>query len=175
MQLKEIKGLGIFDGAYLVSPNGDVYSKDRIINTSNYSYIKKGRKLKQTLNKVQGYYFVTISVNKKKKNVAVHKLVANAFLGHIPCGHEMTVDHIDGNKTNNNYLNLRLMSSIENVRIHFVNKNKKIGVCYNKNMRKYQARIAVNKKRYFLGYFDLEEDAINAYQDAFKEKYNKTN
>jgi hypothetical protein len=67
------------------------------------------------------------------------------------------------------------MSSAENVRIHFINKNKKIGVCYNKNMHKYQARISVNKKRYFLGYFDLEQDAINAYQDAFKEKYNKTN
>jgi hypothetical protein len=175
MELKEIKGLGVFDGMYLVSSNGDVYSKDRIVKSGNYSYFKKGRKLVQTFNKKQGYYFVCLSVDKKRKNISVHKLVANAFLGHIPCGYEITVDHIDENKKNNNCSNLRLMSSVENVRSHFINKNKKIGVCYNKGMQKYQSRIAVNKKRYFLGYFDLEEDAIKAYQEAFKEKYNKIN
>jgi len=173
MELKELKGLGVFDGMYLVSSNGDVYSKDRIVKTENYSYFKKGRKLIPTFNKKQGYYFIMMSVDKKRKNIPVHKLVANTFLEHIPCGYEITVDHIDGDKTNNEYTNLRLMSSVENVRTYFINKNKKIGVCYNKDVCKYQARIAVDKKRYFLGYFDLEEDAIKAYQDAFKKKYNK--
>jgi hypothetical protein len=56
-------------------------------------------------------YLVTGVANKKK--VSVHRLVARYF---CPIGtkDQDQVDHIDGNKTNNNWLNLRWVTSSEN-------------------------------------------------------------
>lgn len=167
MILKEIEGFGLLDGNYLVSECGKVFSKDRVINNKQHSYVKKGRELKSVLNK-SGYKYVTLCVNSKRKNIAIHKLVANAFLNHIPCGYSITIDHIDGNKQNNHFLNLQEISSVENVRKHFAYKNKKIGVCFNNNHKLYQSRISINKKRYLIGYFKKEEEAINSYKRVYE-------
>ena len=166
MILKEINGFGILNGNYLISECGKVFSKDRVIYNNKYSYVKNGKELTSVLNK-SGYKYVTLSVNNKKKNIAIHKLVANAFLGHNPCGYDMTIDHIDGNKQNNHFLNLQEISSTDNVRKYFYDKNKKIGVCFNKAHNLYQSRISINKKRYLIGYFEKEEDAINSYKRVY--------
>lgn len=167
MNLKEIKGFGVLDGNYLVSECGRVFSKDRSVNSYNYSYYKKGKELKSFLNK-SGYKYVMLSVNSMRKNIPVHKLVANAFLNHIPCGYKLTIDHIDGNKENNHFLNLQEISSVSNVRKHFLQTNKKIGVCFNKTHGLYQSRIAIDKKRYLISYFDKEQDAINSYKRVYE-------
>lgn len=167
MNLKEIKGFGVLDGNYLVSECGRVFSKDRSINSNNYSYNKKGKELTSFLNK-SGYKYVMLSVDSKRKNIPVHKLVANAFLNHIPCGYKLTIDHIDGNKENNHFLNLQEISSVGNVRKHFLQTNKKIGVCFNKTHGLYQSRIAIDKKRYLIGYFNKEQDAINSYKRVYE-------
>lgn len=49
---------------------------------------------------------------KRFRNKHVHRLVYEAFIGQIP--KDMTVDHIDGNKLNNHYLNLQILSRGEN-------------------------------------------------------------
>jgi hypothetical protein len=166
MNLREIKGFGILDGNYLVSECGKVFSKDRFVHTKKYSYSKSGVEISQFLNK-SGYYYVMLCVEKQKRNIAVHKLVANAFLNHIPCGYETTIDHVDGNKKNNHISNLQEISSADNVRKHFEQTNKKIGVCFNKTHGLYQSRISIDKKRYLIGYFEKEEDAINSYKRVY--------
>ena len=60
----------------------------------------------------QGYRKVEIVSNKKKKRIFIHQLVAMCFLGNPyrkPC-----VNHIDGNKLNNNAKNLEWVSHFEN-------------------------------------------------------------
>lgn len=63
-----------------------------------------------------GYYKVRPSVNGKPIDLMIHNIVYCVFhnIQTIPLG--MVIDHIDGNKTNNNLENLRLISLSENVK-----------------------------------------------------------
>lgn len=51
-----------------------------------------------------GYKYVMLQINKKSVNFRLHRLVAMAFVPN-PCGYK-EVNHIDGNKANNNADNL---------------------------------------------------------------------
>jgi hypothetical protein len=57
-----------------------------------------------------GYFGVTLS----RQRVHVHQLVARAFIGECPKGHQ--VNHIDGDKLNNLASNLEYLTPQENVR-----------------------------------------------------------
>ena len=57
-----------------------------------------------------GYKIVSV----KNKRIPVHKMVALAFLGERPEGYE--VDHIDRNKLNNHYKNLRYVTRSEQMK-----------------------------------------------------------
>jgi hypothetical protein len=78
---------------YLISNKGRVYSN------------KTNRFIKQTLNR-GGYFWVNISCPQTYgKAKRIHRLVAETFLGESPEG-KPDINHIDGNKTNNNVENL---------------------------------------------------------------------
>lgn len=62
----------------------------------------------------RGYKRVNLSKDKAVKRVHVHRLVAEAFVPN-PNGYD-TVDHIDGNKLNNNADNLQWLSRGDNIR-----------------------------------------------------------
>ena len=95
-----IKGL---DGKYQVSTTGKVKSliSNKIIKTIFTAY--EGNK------KSTGY----IAVNIKGKRLYVHRLVAEAFIPNIYDKKE--VNHIDGNKSNNNVENLEWVTHSENM------------------------------------------------------------
>ena len=57
-----------------------------------------------------GYY----EVNIQRRPIAVHRVLAEVFLGRIPLGYE--VDHIDTDAKNNAIENLRIVTSKENSR-----------------------------------------------------------
>ncbi len=61
-----------------------------------------------------GYFNVSLSHNNSWKTCVVHRLVAFAFVEGYFDGAE--VNHIDGVKTNNVYLNLEWVTTKENVR-----------------------------------------------------------
>ena len=75
------------------------------------------------------------------------------------------IDHINGVRDDNQIENLRVVTSQEN---NF-NNTKARGYYWNKRDKKWTAQIAVNRKKKFLGYFDKEEEAHQAYLKA-KEK-----
>jgi len=61
-----------------------------------------------------GYKYVSLTTSKNKvKHVSVHREVAKAF---VEGDKSLTVDHLDGDKTNNVPENLRWLSLRENIR-----------------------------------------------------------
>lgn len=66
-----------------------------------------------TISEKHGYEFVSLFRNGRTKHFAVHRLVAEAFIGIIP--HGMQINHIDGNKRNNHVSNLEIVTPKENI------------------------------------------------------------
>jgi hypothetical protein len=80
----------------------------RDIEVSNDGLVRKvtGKILKPQLK--EGYLHIV----RQGKNITIHSLVAETFIGLRP--EDMVIDHIDENKVNNHYTNLRYMSNKEN-------------------------------------------------------------
>lgn len=84
---------------------------------------------------------------------------------------EGDIDHINCNKKDNRIFNLRTATRQQNMR----NQNKKSsntsgfkGVHFSKDKNKWCARIRIDNKRMFLGYFSSASDAHAAYASACK-------
>lgn len=156
---KDVPGL---EGRYQVSNLGNVKS------------LIRNRLLKPATNR--GYFFVYLNTFKgeKSKYYFVHQLVAMAFLGHVRDGHKITVDHINGCKTDNRLENLQLLTNRENVskgkRLKANKTSQFTGVCHYPD-RKYQwmASIQINKKIKNLGYYATELEASYAYLNALNQ------
>lgn len=95
--VKDIIG---YEGLYTISSDGKVFS------------IKRGKYL--TAAKTKGGYLMVVLQNKKRHNVYIHRLVALHFINNTQ--NKPQVNHIDGNKLNNDYSNLEWCSSKENIR-----------------------------------------------------------
>lgn len=103
-----------YEGIYEVSNMGRVRSIDRAITYYNWRARKtiahkvKGRLLRP--GKASNGYF-TVALGRKNSRT-VHSLVAEAFIGPCPAGHEVL--HIDGSRVNNCVNNLRYGTRSEN-------------------------------------------------------------
>lgn len=98
-----------------------------------------------------------------------HRLAWLWVYGYIP---EKEIDHIDGNRSNNNIDNLREVTSQENSRNRSksnINKSGHVGVIWNKNASKWQSYIKVCGEQIYLGVFQDKNDAIVARKIAERE------
>ena len=75
-----------------------------------------------------------------------------------------SIDHINGTTTDNCITNLRNVTNQQNQWNH----TKAKGYCWREDMNKWRAQIELNGKSIYLGCFDLEEAARNAYLEAKK-------
>ena len=98
--MKDIPG---YQGLYAATQDGQIWS------------YYKNNFLKPTPQE-DGYLKVSLFKNGNKKTFYVHKLIALTYIPNLE--NKETVDHIDKNKLNNNYLNLRWATLSEQ------NKNK---------------------------------------------------
>ena len=96
---KEIKG---YKGLYTVKPNGDIIS---------YVRVSSGKKLKPQKH-THGYRYVTLVKGGEKKNHLIHRLVGEAFIPNPE--NKRTINHKDGDKTNNHVDNLEWATYSEN-------------------------------------------------------------
>lgn len=87
-------------------PGYQVTSSGKIIN-------KHGRILKDRITKF-GYIRAMLSVNKKPKQLLVHRIVAEHFVPNPQ--NKPDVNHKDGNKKNNHYSNLEWVTKSENTK-----------------------------------------------------------
>ena len=88
-----------------------------------------------------------------------HRLAWLYMKGEFP---KNDIDHIDGNRANNKFINLRLCKNSENQQNRISNKNtssKFVGVSWYKPLKKWVAQIRINGKLFHKGYFNTEEDA----------------
>jgi len=136
-----------------------LYPNDNRYKVSNLGRVigVRGKLLRQPLNSA-GYPTVYI----KGKMRSVHQVVAETFLNHKPCGYKIVVDHINHEKTDNRVENLRLVTHRANISHQKKNSSSKYAGVHSFR-GKWTARIQVNKNREFLGYFDTEIEASNAY------------
>lgn len=153
-----------YEGAYKVSNYGNIISMIR--------FFKK--QLKHQLNIDTGYLHVGL----KGKTKSVHIIVAESFLGFKQCNGKLCINHIDGNKTNNNVDNLEIVTQRYNVSVGLRTKNKTseyVGVCYHNKHKKWRADIKLGKESRTIGYFENEVEAKAAYESALNHiiKFNK--
>lgn len=107
--MKEIwKDIPEYEGLYQVSNLGRIKSLERFIYKGHHNTEKI---LKQTKCK-NGYYYVSLCKDKKVKIIQVHRLVAITFLNNPD--NLQIINHIDGNKENNNINNLEWCSYSHN-------------------------------------------------------------
>lgn len=92
---KDIEG---YEGLYRVSSSGKVFS------------VRHNNILKERFNR--GYVFYNLSVDGVKKNVAAHRLVAQAFIPNPE--NKAQVNHLDENPGNNRVDNLDWVTAKEN-------------------------------------------------------------
>lgn len=93
------KEINNYNGEYLISNLGNVKSL-------------KSLKILKPQDDKNGYLFVMLSKQSKKKNYKIHRLVAEHFLEN-PMNYEV-VNHKDGNKYNNSVENLEWCTHREN-------------------------------------------------------------
>lgn len=105
----DIPGWGL---RYQINEFGQIRSKDMRVNAKNNSIsIRKGRRL-IPIKKSNGYLCVTLTDGVNRAQIAIHRLVARAFIGECPMG--LHVLHNDGDKNNNHWSNLRYGTPAEN-------------------------------------------------------------
>jgi len=98
MYMKQIN----LNQCYTVSPTGEIHSL--LFNKS---------KLRKTHLSHKGYLvFRGLNSNGVIESFSVHRLVAKKYLPNF--SNKLQVDHIDGNKLNNHYSNLRMVSNSKN-------------------------------------------------------------
>jgi len=159
---KDVKG---YEGYYKCSNIGNIRRLKRVVLCKNG--VVKTLPEKQVKKHVgyYGYYVVSLYVNNKQNVVFVHKVVAIAFLNHVPSKYKEVVDHIDNNPLNNNVSNLQTTTNRNNCSKDRRNKTSKYtGVCWHIRSNKWRAQIYYLGKQKYLGGFNSEKRASEAYQ-----------
>jgi len=162
---KDIKD---YEGYYQISNFGNVKSLTRLVGESSKKHYRiKGQPLKKFVNNY-GYYQVTLCKNNKLKNYRVGCLVWDAFGDKPRNGLKLQVDHINGDKQDDRFSNLQLLTNRENCSKGFMQNGKKTskytGVSWDKKLKKWVTHIGNNGKYKHLGYFNNELEASKVYQ-----------
>lgn len=96
------------------------------------------------------------------KSQMMHRVVWVLVTGRLP-EQGMQLDHIDGDRSNNNHRNLREVTQSTNM-----HNNKAAGCYYHKQDAKWYAQIKVLGTQRHLGAFNTQEEARAAYEAAKK-------
>lgn len=117
MHIEEIwKDIKDYEGLYQISSYGRVRSLDRYVKGRyNNMQLIKGKILSICYNKRVNVYEIHLRKNNKRKCFKIHRLVADAFVYNDDPKNKTTVNHIDGNRANNNVENLEWVSYSNNL------------------------------------------------------------
>ena len=107
----------------------DIEGYEDLYQVSNLGRVRRLKFINKTTNKYQerivaitdngeGYKIVSLCKNGKRKNYYIHRLIATYFIPNKE--NKLEINHIDGNKNNNNINNLEWCTRSENL-IHAYN------------------------------------------------------
>jgi len=185
MSNEEWRCVAEYEGLYEVSNLGRIRSLDHTtVDTKNIERSFKGRVLSLSTDS-HGYNIKTLYLNGERCAFRLHRLIAQAFISNpndLPY-----IDHVDGNKENNNINNLEWVTAQENTeRYHskIESSSKYNKVSFSPSHKKWIAQLLVDGKSIHIGSFDSEDDAHFAQvlsrkelkelgAEAVKEKYKK--
>jgi hypothetical protein len=158
-EFKEVPG---YDGMYQISNFGTFKS----FKTGKWKVVKGSIR--------NGRRQLTVLDGSISKSPTVAVVIMMAFRGFKPCGHELVVDHIDNDCTNDRLDNLQIISQRENSSKDKFGTSEFTGVFWYKNNKKWRSQIAINKCTVYLGSFIKEKEAGEMYQLALAniEKFN---
>lgn len=141
------------------------YKIDSHGNVWSFKYNKK-RRLKNNIN-LYGYCYVILINECSRKALQVHRLVAKAFIPNPK--NKKTVNHIDGNKQNNNINNLEWNTHKENNAHSYTHLERKPAML---------GKNGHNKLRKRIGQYSLIGDLIKKWEsarEAERSGYNRGN
>jgi len=136
---------------------------------------KKNVSIKSMVGKIAGYTSVSgrVKISIKNNLYFAHRLAWFYYYGYMP---ENGIDHINRDASDNRITNLREASKACNMHNSKIAKNnisgiKGIDIVKYKTKKgtttiKYQARIVIAKKYYYLGYFNTMYEAAKARYEA---------
>lgn len=99
---------------YQISSYGRVKSKERITQIKNGIYARRKEKILKLFHNKKGYAQTILYKDKKPHPVKIHRLVAQHFITNPE--NKPQVNHIDGNKKNNQVENLEWCTCKENMK-----------------------------------------------------------
>ena len=150
---KDIKS---YEGLYQISNTGKIKSLERYKDNHSKKQLVKEKIRRQIISKT-GYYTCMLTKNGNLKLFKVHRIVAEAFIPN-PNNYPI-INHIDGNKLNNNVSNLEWCSYSHNEK-----EDYKLGLIKNNTygLKKYTDNLKKKIKQYDLkGNFLKEWNSVS--------------
>lgn len=150
-----------YEGIYQASNLGRVKSLERdIAHPRHGTYRRKERILKPKVSHC-GYIVGTIQVDKNRNCILWHELVMLAFVG----SSNLSIDHLNGIKTDNRLENLEYVNQRENISRYW-DKNKNLPTGVFKEKERFGSYVTVGLKKHYLGMYDTPQEAIAIRQTA---------
>lgn len=135
---------------YLVNKNGEFYS------------LKRNRLIKPYSDNHKGYLHIDLD----NKTYKAHRVVLQTFKP-VSNYQKLQVNHVNNIKNDNRLSNLEWSNQRHNMN-HRMN-NKKYGVYFSNNKKKYIVVIKVKSKRSQVGSFENKEEAYTAFYNKYLE------
>lgn len=133
---------------YQVSTYGRIRSLDRYVKGRyNNMQLIKGKIMSVIHNKRVDIYEINLRKNNIRKCFKVHRLVAEAFIENDDPINKTTVNHIDGDRSNNRVDNLEWASYSENLEHAYIKLHRPIN--HSKQRRRCLCVDKVNNKKIF--------------------------
>jgi hypothetical protein len=143
--------------------------------SGNFFWIKANYKRPDLVGKLAGTpctgVNLYVKIQLKSRQYQAHRLAWLYMTGEFP---KDMLDHIDGDKSNNRYANLRQATcsqNMMNVKKSILNTSGVKGVVWDSTRGKWRAYYNLNKKVKTIGRFKKMEDAVKARRDCVKKHY----